>query len=600
MFDSICRLARESDYDFRSSAQPADPLAYRFEEWVPYYKTKWAITRVLKPKSILEIGVRFGYSAAAFLNGFPSAEYLGIDLDIDTFGGTSGAIEWAKKITSSFRANFLVEDSQQMERFPGDVYDLIHVDGQQDGDGTYHDMQLAAKQGRYILADGYFWTRQNFAALSEFLYQFREQIEYYGVIPGYAGELLIRVRDSSLARQESNQDAQSANSLALQGTYTSDYYLHDCGGYLQYRQNQGKNLEDVRLIDVAAVAGLKGGGRVLDLGCGRGELSYYFAQEGFEVTAIDYSADAIKLAEKCFDGDEDLKRKVEFICGDVCTVKLSGKYDLAVASDLIEHLSPEELEKLYSRISAHLAHDGFFVLHTFPNRWYYQYEYARKRRVAASVGAYLSPQPRSRYEQLMHINEQSPRIMKKSLHRHFAHVLLWFAKPEDPVSNLLRKFTKQELRATPDLFAVVSQSRVKPEQIAALLQTHPLHDLKLNGLSLAAEQVPGQVHANSDFHVKVTLKNSTKALLNSFMPNPVRISYHWLNSQGSNSIVYDGLRTNLFPALRPGHTRAYLVNVQTPAHPGSYILRMTLVQEFVRWFDDPPFNLMADLSVVVK
>src|SRR5437762_4333916 len=143
MLDSIRQLSLQSDYDFRETANPEDPLPDRFEQWVQYYRPKWAIARHLRPASILEIGVRFGYSAAAFLHGSPKARYLGVDLDTDDFGGVKGAIEWARKIVAPFQAEFLIADSQEMERFPGEIYDLIHVDGQQEGDGTFHDMELA-------------------------------------------------------------------------------------------------------------------------------------------------------------------------------------------------------------------------------------------------------------------------------------------------------------------------------------------------------------------------------------------------------------------------------------------------------------------------
>lgn len=100
MINSIPYELSQAKLDFRIYANPENPLADRFEEWVPYYREKFAIARALKPKSILEVGVRFGYSARAFLEGAPSAFYLGIDLDSDLYGGAQGAIAWAQQITS--------------------------------------------------------------------------------------------------------------------------------------------------------------------------------------------------------------------------------------------------------------------------------------------------------------------------------------------------------------------------------------------------------------------------------------------------------------------------------------------------------------------
>src|SRR5438477_12888561 len=125
MIEAICKEAEASRFDFRKFANPADPLSRLFEEWVPYYRLKFCITKVLQPKSILEIGVRYGYSARTFLEASPSATFLGIDLDSERFGGQLGALEWARKITAEYDPEYLVADSQKMERFPGGIYDLI-------------------------------------------------------------------------------------------------------------------------------------------------------------------------------------------------------------------------------------------------------------------------------------------------------------------------------------------------------------------------------------------------------------------------------------------------------------------------------------------
>ena len=194
MLDRLLELANSADYDFRKFASPADPLKYLFEEWVPYYRLKWAIARALQPQKILEIGVRFGYSAQAFLDASPNAKYLGIDNDSNSFGGEKNAIRWAQRLSLEYHADFVIADSQQMGRLPGGDYDLIHVDGQQDGTGSFHDLKLSLRQARYVLVDGYFWTRDNFLGASEFLWRYRDWIDYYLVIPGYAGELLIRTK----------------------------------------------------------------------------------------------------------------------------------------------------------------------------------------------------------------------------------------------------------------------------------------------------------------------------------------------------------------------------------------------------------------------
>ena len=599
MLEEILRTARESDYDFRISACPSDPLAYCFDEWVDYYRGKWAISRVLKPKTILEIGVRFGYAAGAFLDASPSSRYVGIDLDLDAYGGSKGAIKWAKQITRQFEADLVIADSQGFDRLPGGIYDLVHVDGQQDGDGSFHDLEISIKQARYILFDGYFWTPVNYAAANEFIHRYRDLLDFYGVIPGYSGELLMKVSDECLTSAQVGISAEARSSLEIRQAYTSNYYLFDCGGFDSYKSTKGKEL-DPRLRAVADVASLKNQGRVLDLGCGRGELAYHFCKRGFAVTAVDYSRNAIELAETCYDGEDNLRTNVEFLQDSVTTVNLEGEYELAIAADLIEHLSEEEVNRLYGRVSEHLKADGVFVVHTSPNLWYYKWAYPRKKKIAASVGAYLPAQPRTRYELLVHINEQSPRVLKRQLSKHFEHVLIWFGDPFDPGGSLLRTFGKREMTSATDLFAVASHSPIDLEGLRARLGTEALPPIASGDLQLSVTAYPMRVVADTMFNVTLGISNSGSYALSSRPPFPVNIAYHWLDSESSQIVVFDGDRSPLAPLLYPASKLSYNAGVRAPKKPGGYTLRMTLVQEGVRWFDQGPTLLKCDVSVIVK
>ena len=593
---TILALSAASKYDFRLTGCPADKMRDRFPEWVSYYRMKWAIARALQPRSILEIGVRYGYSAAAFLDACPHAGYLGIDIDSDEFGGTKGAIEWARKITESYSAKFLVADSQKLSELPGDRYDLIHVDGQQDGDGSFHDLQLAIRQGGFVLADGFFWTPENFYAISEFLKAHRDLIDYYLVIPGYAGELLIKPRPSTASTSGTRQVNRSED---LRRSYTSEYYLQDCGGYVEYRQTGGKALRDDRLLAVASLATLKTYGRVLDLGCGRGELAYYFAEQGFQVTAVDYSADAIQLAERTFAGEAVLRSRVKLCHANLAEVPLSGSYDMVVAADVIEHLTATELDEMYAKIARHLTLNGIFIVHTYPNLWYFQYDYARKRRVASSVGAYLSKEPRTRYESLMHINEQSPRVLKRQLAKHFPNVLLWFGEPGNTGGSLLRKYSHRDLAAARDLWAIACHSPIDEVSVRSRLESNPLPSAQLGVLKMSIIMAPSEVRADENFVASVEVFNRSAFVLGSMLPAPVHISYHWLSGDAGTEVVRDGLRTLIRPPLAPGVKRRFEASIVAPSLPGTYVLKLTLVQENVQWFDVAPTHLASQVVVQV-
>jgi 2-polyprenyl-3-methyl-5-hydroxy-6-metoxy-1,4-benzoquinol methylase len=584
---NILELAAASDYDFRNLANPQDPLKHLFNEWLPYYRLKWAIARVLKPERILEIGVRFGYSASAFLDACPNAAYLGIDNDSEVSGGQKGAIQWARRVTEKFDATYLIADSQQLEEFPGGPYDLIHVDGQQDGAGSIQDLRKALPKARHILFDGYFWTRTNFQHVSEFLYCYCDVIESCVILPGYGGELLIT------PRQDAYTIGRASSSKELRSAFTASYYLRECGGFEEYKRDKGLSLGDLRLRAVADLAELAPIGRALDLGCGRGELSVHLARSGHEVTAVDYSESAVLLAQAAVENAVAASSlRINFHCADVNDVDLSGHYDVVVASDLIEHLMPAELDRLYARIASHLSPDGLFVIHTFPNAWYYKYEHALRLRQARKLDAYVPLEPRTRREQLMLINEQSPRVLRRQLRAHFPHVLIWFAARDlaNPFENLNRRFSKNEMRAAGNLFAIASHAPVTPDDLRYRLGMHPI-TTRLE-LSLELLAMPATVEQGSRFPALVRLTNNSEVDLKSRFPNPVYLSYHCY-SEAQELVLFEGARTRM-PTVRAGSTEEIEMHVLAPSVAGRFLFRLTLVQEWVMWLDQPPQNLFVE------
>ncbi len=605
MIEDILHKYRQTAYDFRLYACADDPLRDRFDEWVDYYRLKWAIAKTLQPDRILEIGVRYGYAARAFLDATPTAHYVGLDADLPTFGGQPGALDWARQSLQNFAVELLKENTQRLTRLPGPNYDLIHIDGQQDGDGTFHDLNLALNQGRYLLVDGYFWTRENFLAANEWLWLNQAALEWVIAIPGYAGELLIKTRLSNVQLphpnppppggrefQRSQPDSpgrreSSPQSQALTTCYTSDYYLKDCGGYAQWRRNQGKTLSDPRLRAVADIAQalVPTPARVLDLGAGRGELTYHFAAAGAEVTAIDYSPDAVALIEQTLASADELRCRVHQVCDSVTNPAIyTGHYSLAVASDLIEHLAPDELDALYALVSQHLEPTGALVVHTAPNLWNYRYEHPRQQRRAQQAGCWLPKVQRSYFERLMHINEQSPRVLKKQLQRHFPHTQIWFAGPNDLGGSLLRRYGISDLRRATSLFAVAAHQPINVNAIRSVLGMEPLSPQAAERVSLEVIAVPEVMTVGGDYSVRVTLNNASDRPLSSYSPNPFYLSYHWEDEAGA-VVIHDGLRSPLTVLCRPGCIQEYAVTIQAPPLPGNYRLHIAPVQEQVRWHD---------------
>ncbi len=106
-------------------------------------------------------------------------------------------------------------------------------------------------------------------------------------------------------------------------------------------------------------------------------------------------------------------------------------------------------------------------------------------------------------------------------------------------------------------------------------------------LELKATQISQDQNSVS---VNIMLTNKSDKILASIsaLPNPVYISYHWLNNDTKQPVIYDGQRFPIDPPLPAGQAQCYTLNVDIPEQLDkvkSYTLYFTLVQEGVAWFE---------------
>lgn len=83
-----------------------------------------------------------------------------------------------------------------------------------------------------------------------------------------------------------------------------------------------------------------GGKRVLEIGCGRGSLSCYFSDAGYQCTLVDISAKVIEVAKNVFKNN---KLEAKFQVGDANDLKIAdNSFDVIFSIGLLEHF--EDIE----------------------------------------------------------------------------------------------------------------------------------------------------------------------------------------------------------------------------------------------------------------
>jgi ubiquinone/menaquinone biosynthesis C-methylase UbiE len=195
--------------------------------------------------------------------------------------------------------------------------------------------------------------------------------------------------------------------------YDHDYFLSElCEGWDSYREGHG--LSDLKRKEVALLE-LTPGMRVLDAGCGRGEVLLACADAGAEVTGLDYSEAAIAIARETL--APVAGAEVEH--GDITAMPWDDEsFDRALLGDVIEHLTPEQTAACLAELRRVLKPGGALVVHTSPNLNFLRVgrpiarvglRVAGKRGTAARMDEWIEASKR------YHLNEQSSGTLKRAL-----------------------------------------------------------------------------------------------------------------------------------------------------------------------------------------
>ncbi len=184
-------------------------------------------------------------------------------------------------------------------------------------------------------------------------------------------------------------------------TYTEDYFLERCGG-VEFFKKFGANVLKPMMQIAVNKAELAPGMKILDIGCGRGELTANLQARGYDIVGIDGSKDAIKIAQATFPD-------ARFVADDLFKVRFPGaSFDRIFFLGIIEHLTDTEIKSFLAEFERLLRPSGRVIITTCTNALYHKKLTFRLRAMLARM-LHLKPPtpPRSDEDEIMHINEQN-------------------------------------------------------------------------------------------------------------------------------------------------------------------------------------------------
>ncbi|HET9051053.1 MAG TPA: methyltransferase domain-containing protein [Candidatus Dormibacteraeota bacterium] len=199
------------------------------------------------------------------------------------------------------------------------------------------------------------------------------------------------------------------------GEYDERYYLEGCAGADVWRESAGAHAAGLYWGSVER-ARVTPGDTVVDLGTGRGEALVVACEMGAaRAIGVDYAPAALRLAARTLDA-HGVRDRCLALRADARRLPLPGGCaDLVLMLDIVEHLTPAELDATLSEAVRILRPGGRVFVHTLPSRTLYEVTYRLQRSLPWNRG--WPADPRNDDERRMHVNEQTVGSLRASLRR---------------------------------------------------------------------------------------------------------------------------------------------------------------------------------------
>ncbi|MDO8660121.1 MAG: class I SAM-dependent methyltransferase [Candidatus Parcubacteria bacterium] len=239
--------------------------------------------------------------------------------------------------------------------------------------------------------------------------------------------------------------------------YDKNYYLTVCPGSQEFKESGGKKLFP-RLKTLLRQITINKSTRILDVGCGRGDIALYLGKNAKEAIGVDYSREAIKLANSAKKNFSlSIQKKVNFKVMNVKTLFFPDNYfDVVICIDVLEHLYKKEAEIAMQEIKRVLKKDGILFLQTGINKLLYDFVYKYYifpvNKIVTKIDQFvrrinyksLPKDPRTTDEKEQHVNEPTyfylKNLLKKFGFKGEIKTEIGYIKPVKSIKTIIYNF----------------------------------------------------------------------------------------------------------------------------------------------------------------
>jgi 2-polyprenyl-3-methyl-5-hydroxy-6-metoxy-1,4-benzoquinol methylase len=340
--------------------------------------------------------------------------------------------------------------------------------------------------------------------------------------------------------------------------------------------------------NMAAALGLGASARLLDVACGSGWLSEYFARLGYHVTGIDISPGLIQIAEDRLCAipqmiDHQTEMRCQFRVHDIELAPLEEKFDAIICYDAMHHFVDEHA--VVRHLAAMLPMGGLLLI------------LEGNRPPAASAAEAELVAVMRKYRTLE--SPFDPAYLCKLLDQRGLAVVGDYVS----VNGLIdREALDEQGRIRVEIPAI---NYLLCKKVAEAAPASSVPDSRTPGLLRAEISLrstwPASFTSGGTFMATLLIQNAGDTLWRGgryLRHGAVMLGVKILDESGQIRDEFHG-EPPLPPALAPNESATVVIEHACPSTPGSYTLKIDLVDQHVCWFDErgsQPLILPMEIS----